>query len=225
MSLRLALLAFVLSVSGCAQRAAEPHAGHAVAHHQMPHRFENAEAWATRFEAADRDAWQKPAEVISALALAPEAVVADIGAATGYFPVRLARALPQGRVYGVDLEASMVEYLAARAKKEGLANLQAVLCTADDPKLPEPVDLALVVNTYHHIDARPAYFARLLERLKPGGRVAIIDFRKGQPMGPPEAHRIDADQVKQEFASAGYALAQEHTFLPNQHFLVFEKKR
>lgn len=213
----------VLVLGGCARRAPEPeqHHGHGMAHHQMPHRFEDAESWAQRFEASDRDAWQQPAEVIAALKLAPEAVVADIGAATGYFPVRLSRAVPKGKVYGVDIEQSMVDYLTARAKKEQLGNVVAVLGAPDDPKLPEPVDLVLVVNTYHHIDGRPDYFKRLQSKLKPGGRVAIIDFRKGQPMGPPEEHRIDAAQVKEEFAAAGYQLSAEHTFLPNQHFLVF----
>jgi cyclopropane fatty-acyl-phospholipid synthase-like methyltransferase len=190
----------------------------------MPHRFDDAEKWAARFEDPGRDAWQKPDEVIAALALKPDAVVADIGAATGYFPVRLARALPEGRVYGVDIEPSMVEYLGHRAQREGLGNLQAVLAAADDPKLPEPVDLVLVVNTYHHIEQRPAYFERLRAKLKPAGRLAIIDFRKGQPMGPPEAHRIDAAQVRAELESAGYALAAEHAFLPNQHFLVFTSR-
>jgi predicted methyltransferase len=216
----LRLLLPTLLLLSCAQRAAHHHSNP-----QMPHRFEDAEAWVARFEAPERDAWQKPDEVLAALALSPDAVVADIGAATGYFPVRLARALPRGRVYGADIEQSMVDYLAARAKKEGLTNLTAVLCTAEDPKLPEPADLVLVVNTYHHIGERPAYFKRLLERLKPGGRLAIIDFRKGQPMGPPEAHRIDAAQVRSELESVGYALAADHTFLPNQHFLVFAPRR
>ena len=187
----------------------------------MPHHFDNAEEWARTFEAADRDAWQKPDEVIAALKLAPDAVVADIGAATGYFPVRIARAVPQGRVYGVDIEPSMVEYLSARATKEGLENLHAVLGTPDDPKLPESVDLVLVVDTYHHIENRPAYFQRLGSQLKPGGRLAIVDFNKGQPMGPPEEMRIAPEQLKSELAQAGYRLREEHAFLPNQYFLVF----
>jgi predicted methyltransferase len=213
--------------AGCARRAPEPEHhhghghGHGISHQQMPHRFDDAENWAQKFEAADRDGWQQPAEVIAALKLAPDAVVADIGAATGYFPVRIARAIPKGRVYGVDIEQSMVDYLKARAEKEQLKNVVAVLGATDDPKLPEPVDLALVVNTYHHIEGRPEYFARLRARLKPGGRVAVIEFRKGQPMGPPEEHRIDLAQVKKEFAAAGYTLSAEHGFLPNQDFLVF----
>lgn len=244
--MRTLLIASILLAAACARRAPEPavadqhhrehdgsehHGGdhhgaghHGVSHGEMPHRFEDADAWAKRFEDPGRDAWQKPDEVISALKLPPGAVVADIGAATGYFPVRLAKALPAGKVYGADIEQSMVDYLGKRAKREGLANLHAILCAPDDPRLPEPVDLVLVVNTYHHIGERPAYFKRLAEKLKPGGRLAIIDFRKGQPMGPPEEHRIDAGQVKRELESAGYALAADHAFLPNQHFLLFTRK-
>lgn len=201
----------IIAVCGCAH-----HHGH-----EMPHRFDDAPEWAKRFEDPSRDAWQKPDEVIAALQLPRDAVIADIGAATGYFPVRLARAVPEGRVYGADIEPSMVEYLSARAKREGLPNLHAVLAAPDDPKLPVAVDVVLVVDTYHHIDDRPAYFRRLLAKVKPGGRLAIIDFRKGQPMGPPEEHRLDAAQVRAELEGAGWALQAEHRFLPNQHFLVF----
>jgi cyclopropane fatty-acyl-phospholipid synthase-like methyltransferase len=211
----------VCAFFGCAHSPAPETHGH---HHgHMPHHFDNATEWAKTFEAPDRDAWQKPDEVIAALKLAPDAVVADIGAATGYFPVRIARSVPKGRVYGVDIEQSMVDYLTARAKNEGVANLTAVLGSPDDPKLPEPVDLVLVVDTYHHIENRPAYFERLASKLKPGGRLAIVDFRKGQPMGPPEEMRIDLPQLKDELAKAGYSLAQSFDFLPNQYFVVFAR--
>ncbi len=135
---------------------ASSHQGH------MPHSFDNADEWAKRFEDPARDAWQKPDEVVAALALAPDAKVADVGSGTGYFAVRLARAVPRGHVYGADIEPDMARYLAERARREGLSNLTPVLAAADDAKLPEPVDLVLVVNTYHHIGEREAYFRRLL---------------------------------------------------------------
>jgi predicted methyltransferase len=202
------------------------HPGHPaglVHHGPMPHRFENADSWAQRFEDPARDAWQKPEEVIAALALPPDAKVADVGSATGYFAVRLARAVPKGHVYGVDVEPDMTRYLTERARREGLGNLTAVLGEPADPKLPEPVDLVLVVDTYHHISERTEYFRKLLGSLTPRGRVAIIDFRKGQPMGPPEQHRLDPAQVRQELEAAGYRLAGEHGFLPNQYFLLFAR--
>ena len=83
------------------------------------------------------------------------------------------------------------------------------------------VDTALVVNTYHHIAERPAYFGRLRESLRPGGRVAIIDFTPDAPGGPPRHARIPAAVVKEEMGRAGYGLVTEHGFLPNQYFLVF----
>jgi cyclopropane fatty-acyl-phospholipid synthase-like methyltransferase len=116
--------------------------------------FDDAERWAKVFDDPARDAWQKPAEVIRALALAPNATVADIGAGTGYFSVRLARAVPQGRVYAVDVAPSMVEHLKSRADQEKLANMVAQLADVADPRLPRPVDLVILVDTYHHIEDR-----------------------------------------------------------------------
>jgi predicted methyltransferase len=196
------------------------------AHAQSPdhahHSFSGAAHWARVFDDPERDKWQKPHEVISALKLAPGAAVADIGAGTGYFAVRFAHMLPQGRVYGVDLEPDMVKYLGERAKKENLANLTAVAGAPDDARIPAPVDLMILVDVYHHIDNRADYFRRLRASLKPGGRVAVIDFRMDAPTGPPKNARIAPDRVKTEMQSAGYTLDEELAFLPNQYFLIFK---
>jgi SAM-dependent methyltransferase len=189
--------------------------------HTHQHHFKDAEKWAHVFDDPQRDAWQKPHEVIEALELAPDAVVADVGAGTGYFSARLATMLPKGKVYAVDVEPDMVKHLAERAKREGKPNMQAVQGAFDDPKLPEKVDLILFVDVHHHIDEREKYFRNLRASLKPGGRVAIIDFRPDAPMGPPKRTRIAAEKVKTELKAAGYSLAEEHPFLPNQYFLVF----
>jgi predicted methyltransferase len=185
------------------------------------HDFSDAERWSQSFDDPRRDAWQKPHEVMAALRLKPQAIVADIGAGTGYFTVRLAHLLTGGKVYAVDLEPDMVKHLAARAKRERLANVVAVQAAADDARLPEKVDLVLMVDTYHHIDDRRGYFAKLKESLKPGGRVAIIDFTLDSEVGPPPRARVSPDRVKSELGAAGYKLADEHTFLENQYFLVF----
>lgn len=221
----------MLAAGACAHApAGEPHAApahspgghHGPAHAGgMPHRFENAEAWAGRFEDPERDAWQKPDEVLAALALPPDAKVADLGSATGYFAVRLAKAVPQGRVFGVDIEPDMARYLGERARREGLAHLVPVLGEPADAKLPEPVDLVLVVDTYHHIEDRVAYFRKLQASLTPRGRLAIIDFRKGQPVGPPDAHKLAPEQVREELKAAGYRQTASHGFLPHQYFLLF----
>lgn len=203
-----ALAAFALSAA--AQSPAD---------HQ--HGFHDAEKWSHVFDDPARDAWQKPHETIQALGVAPNAAVADLGAGTGYFSVRLANMLKAGRVYAVDLEPDMVKYLGERAKREGLANLVPVQAAPDNAHLPAKVDLVLVVDVYHHIGSRERYFRGLRKSLNPGGRVAIIDFRADSPEGPPAASRIPPERVKAEMKKAGYVLAAEHAFLPRQYFLVF----
>jgi SAM-dependent methyltransferase len=185
------------------------------------HAFRDAEKWAHVFDDPERDAWQKPHEVIQALALKPDARVADLGAGTGYFSARLANMLPRGRVYAVDIEPDMVRYLEARAKREGLGNMLALEGKADDPRLPAKVDMILLVDVYHHIEDRAPYFRRLRASLRPGGRIAIVDFRLDSPQGPPRAARVAPEAVIAEMKAAGYAVAAEHSFLPYQYFLVF----
>jgi len=187
----------------------------------MHQRFDDPEQWAKVFDDPERDAWQTPDKVLRALNLARDATVADIGAGTGYFAVRLAHALPKGKVYGIDVEPEMVRYLNQRAERDKLANLRAHLRAAADASLPEPVDVVLIVDTYHHMAGRAEYFTRLRHSLKAGARVAIIDFKPESPVGPPESHRIPAKQVMDEMAQAGYKLATEHRFLPYQYFLIF----
>jgi len=204
----------VLAVGFLASAAAQ-------APHTHQHEFGDADKWAEVFDDPKRDGWQKPHEVIKALALKPDAVVADIGAGTGYFAVRFARMLPQGKIYAADIEPDMVRHLAQRAKREQLANVFAIQSATDDARLPEKVDLALFVDTYHHIDDRSRYFARLKGTLAPQGRVAIVDFTMDSEIGPPPRARVTPEQVKRELAKAGYELAGEHDFLPNQYFLVF----
>lgn len=204
----------------CAALAAAPAAAQTPHTHQ--HSFGDADKWARVFDDPARDAWQKPREVIGALALKPDAVVADIGAGTGYFAARFAHMAPNGRVYAIDTEPDMVRHLAERARREGLANLSAVKGDPADPRIPAKADLIIMVDVFHHVDDRERYFARLRESLKPGGRVAIIDFRMDSANGPPKAARIAPEQVKAELQRAGYRLAQEHSFLPNQYFLVFQ---
>jgi predicted methyltransferase len=189
--------------------------------HTHQHSFGGAENWAQIFDDPKRDATQKPHEVIQALALKPDAVVADIGSGTGYFSARFSHFVPKGRVYGVDTEPDMVKYLAERAQREKLTNVTAIAGTPEDPRLPEKVDLIVMVDVFHHIEKRANYLKKLQASLKPGGRIAIIDFRMNSPDGPPKDARIAPDGVKKEFQGAGYVLLQEHTFLPNQYFLVF----
>jgi len=194
-------------------------------HHTHQHSFEGAEQWVKEFDDPNRDAWQKPHEVIQALALKPDAVIADIGSGTGYFSVRFSHMVPKGRIYGVDIEPDMVKYLASRAQRDGLKNLIAVQAAPDDPRLPEKVDLVIMVDTFHHIEGRDRYFRKLHDYLKPGGRVAIIDFRMDSPDGPPKSARSTPEAIKAELNAAGYELVQMHDFLPKQYFLIFQSAK
>lgn len=217
-----------LAVPARGQAPARPDTAAAVHEHghsdnaTVHHSFEDAETWARRFEDPARDAWQMPDSVVALLADRPDLEVADIGSATGYFPVRFARACPRGSVVGADIEPDMVYYLNDRARKEGLPNLVSVLAAPGDPHLPHRVDLIFICDTYHHLDSRVEYFRRLADQLRPGARLAVVDFRPSSSMGPP--HKLDPEVVVQELGEAGYDLATRYTFLPEQYFLVFRPR-
>ncbi len=187
----------------------------------MQHRFDDPAKFAKSFDDPARDAWQMPARVIEALGLKDGMSVADIGAGTGYFSMRMAKATPGLTVYAADIEPAMVEHLKKRAMSENLKNVVPVLAGAGGPNLPKPVDLVLLVDTYHHLPNRVAYFRDLRKSLTASGRVAIIDFRKDSPQGPPVEFRFTAEQIQDEMQQAGFRLDGRHDFLPRQHFLVF----
>lgn len=211
------LWAFAVSATATAQTHQQgQHHDDATARHQ----FTDTEKWADRFENSERDAWQFPDSIVATLAVRGDLVIVDIGSATGYFPVRFARACPAGRVIGADIESEMVWYLNERSRREGLPNLVSILAAPDDPHLPMHVDLVFLCNTYHHIDNRIDYFTRLKDQMRSDGRVAVVDFRPSSHRGPP--HKLAPDVVESEMSAAGYALVESHDFLPDQYFLVFE---
>jgi len=188
------------------------------------HSFDDVEHWVKVFDDPERDAWQKPAAVVQALALATGMSVADLGAGTGYFSPYLSAAVGDGgTVYALEVEPKLVEHLKDRAEKGRLRNVVPLLALAADAGLPAGgVDLILIVDTLHHIDDRPAYLRRLRQSLKPNGRVAVIDFEMEKtPVGPPLDHRLAREQVIEEFNLAGYKLIDEPRILPYQYFLVF----
>ena len=189
--------------------------------------FADVEQWKRVFDDPGRNVWQKPREVVRALRLRPGMWVTDLGAGTGYFSVYLSAAVgPTGAVLAVDTEPNLVSYLRERAGKEALENVTPILASPDNPRLPPgAADLVLVVDTFHHIDNRLTYFRRLARCLKPGGRIAIIDWREGDlPIGPPPDHKLSREQVLKEMNAAGYALAEEPDILPYQYLLVFRAR-
>lgn len=212
------LLTFILA--SCSSHQKHHDKGHA--HH---HRFDDAEKWAKVFEDEKRVAWQKPDEVFKAVGIKKTSLVADIGSATGFFPVRIAKVASKGRVWGVDVEPNLVNFLNRRAKKEKISNMYSILGTFTDPLLPEAVDFIFIVNTYHHISDRKIYFENLKGSLRKDGKIVIIDFRKGDlPFGPKDPMKISRDEIIKEMKEAKYILHSEHKFLPYQNLLIFSSK-
>jgi arsenite methyltransferase len=169
-----------------------------------------------------RDRWQKPEQVIAALALKPGDRVADLGSGGGYFTFRLARAVgPSGVVFAVDRDRGLLEGIARRATKEGLANIRAVDAAADDPALPEPVQLVFVSNAYHHLENHADYFRRASRYLAPGGRVAILEGKREGLMARLFGHATSPATIRAEMRSAGYRVVDAHELLRRESFLVF----
>jgi len=188
------------------------------------HSFADVAYWSDVFDDPKRDAWQKPRELVAALALAPGVTVADLGAGTGYFSRHLSAAVgPDGSVLAVETEPTLVAHLRDRAQREQTVNVVPVLASFDNPRLPRGgVDLLLIVDTFHHLDHRRAYLPQLARALRPGGRIAIVDWKAGElPEGPPPDHKLPREQVIAEMQAAGFTLVAEPDVLPFQYFLIF----
>jgi ubiquinone/menaquinone biosynthesis C-methylase UbiE len=184
-------------------------------------------AYIAALEDPKRDAYQKPHDVMQALGIKQGELIADIGAGSGYFTIRLAHHVgASGRIYAVDVSPDMIRHLQARVRDLGLKNVFPILAPADDPLLPQPVDRFLIVNVWHHIENQAAYLALMKKLLKPGGHVVMIDFQKRDlPVGPPVAMKIAREDVLKQVEANGFQLATEHLFLPYQYFLVFTVAR
>ncbi len=174
-------------------------------------------------EGPDRDAWQQPEQVMDALGIADGATVADLGAGGGWFTVRLARRVgPNGLVYAEDIQPQMIESIARRVSREGLSNVQTILGTPNDPKLPPGLDAVLIVYTYPEMTDPVTLLQRISVALKPNGRIGIVDFRlDGGGPGPPLEERIAPDQVIREAERAGLRLLASEEFLTYQFLLIF----
>ncbi len=187
------------------------------------HDFSDVELWKERFEDPERYKWQKPREIVAFLGLRVGQRVADLRTGTGYLlPTLSLHVGRQGKVYAVDIEPAMLDYLTSRddIMQE---RVFPILAKASDPKLPEgEVDLVLTVNTWHHIKKRTRYLRRLEKGLTPEGRIAVIDFRAGElPVGPPPGKKVPRDEVIAEFEEAGWRYVAESVALPYQYLLIF----
>ncbi|MGE5815317.1 MAG: class I SAM-dependent methyltransferase [Acidobacteriota bacterium] len=175
-------------------------------------------------EGPDRDAWQKPEQIMDALGIADGATVADLGAGGGWFTVRLARRVgPTGLVYAEDVQPQMIESIRRRVEREGLKNVQTVHGTAIDPRLPpSAVDAVLIVETYNELEDPVALLRNVARALKPRGRLGIVEFKSdGLGPGPPPEERVDEQRILAAAAQAGLQLIKRETFLRYNYMLVF----
>lgn len=178
-------------------------------------------------ERAEREELEQPDRVIATMQLEPGDVVADIGSGSGYFTRRLAGAvLPDGVVYGVDIQPEMNAILAENCEKAGITNVKIILGETADPKLPPAsIDWMLLVDVYHEFQEPVAMLDKMFEALKPGGKVALLEYRL---LGDTAAqikkdHRMSVEQVLAEWEPAGFELVKRHEFLLSQHMFIFQK--
>lgn len=177
-------------------------------------------------EGPDREAWQRPDQIMDALGIGDGSVVADLGAGGGWFTVRLAKRVgPNGLVYAEDIQPQMIEAIQRRVQREGLRNVSTVLGAADHPALPQgELDVALMVETFYEVEERQSFLTHLRTALKPGGRLGIVEYRPdGGGPGPPLADRMPPDVVIRAVHAAGLRLVREERFLPYQYLLIFTR--
>ena len=179
-------------------------------------------------DAPDRDLWQRPDLIMDAMGIADGSVVADIGAGSGWFTIRLARRVgPQGVVYAEDVQPEMINAISRRVSREGFNNVKSVLGTMNDPKLAaQSLDAALMVDSFHEVEEtnRVTMLVNLGKALKPQGRLGIVDFRlDGTGPGPAPEERVSPNVVITAAERAGLKLLQQEPFLEYQYFLIFGK--
>jgi len=191
------------------------------------HRPWDIDTYIQNLERPDRDEYQKPEEVLTALHITPGITIADIGAGSGYFTRRFAKAVGEtGKVFAVDVEQKMLDYNRAELSKLGLmGNIELILAKPDNPSLPiNQIDLIFFCNVYHHLENHTAYAAKLKSALTDSGRVVIIDYYHDERSGKlsfSKHHLVPPETVIQQMDQVGFRLSQEYTFLPRQYFLEF----
>ena len=172
-----------------------------------------------------REKAENPQAVIEHLDLKPTDTVADLGTGTGYFAFRIANLVPEGKVYAVDIQPEMLEVVSQIEEENNITNVETILGTEDNPNLPEnSVDLALMVDAYHEFAYPREMISNLYNSLKPGGRVVLVEYRQENPMIMIKPlHKMSQKQVKKEMKAVNLKWLKTQQFLPEQHFMVFEK--
>lgn len=179
--------------------------------------------WLDRSERVQEE---EPDVALDAIKLAAGSTVADVGAGSGYMTVKMAKRVgPTGKVYANDIQPQMLNLLRQRLDREKIPNVELVLGTYDDPRLPaNSVDLILMVDVYHEFSQPQAMLRRMRESLKTGGRLVLLEYRKEDPSIPirPD-HKMSVAEAKMEIEAEGFTLGSVDGRLPRQHILVFTK--
>jgi len=213
------IAAVVLLAAAAAAQSRHPVSGRVIAQVMG---YEGA-AW---LERPERESEEQPSKAIAALGVTAGQVVADVGAGSGYYTVRLAeRVGPTGRVFATDIQPEMLSLLRARVARARLDNVELVLSADADPRLPEGLfDLVLMVDVYHEL-ARPQEVLRKLRAsLKPDGRLVLVEFRKESAWVPiREEHKMSVKEARMELEAEGYRFDRVIDVLPWQHILVFRR--
>lgn len=179
--------------------------------------------WLTR-ESRDRE--EEPAKLMKALNLKVGQTVCDLGCGNGFYTLKLAKEVgPTGKVYAEDIQPEMLTMLEERTKKENLKNIQPVLGTLTDPKLPEnSCDLILLVDVYHEIDHPVEMLANIRRSLSPRGRLVLVEFRAEDDNVPIKPlHKMSKPQITKELTANGYKLADQYDDMPWQHVMFFQR--
>ena len=178
-------------------------------------------------EPPDREEWQQPIRIMDTLGIGDGSVVADLGAGSGWFTIRLAsRVGPNGRVFAEDIQRQMIQAINVRVESLGIKNVHTLLGTTSDPALPEPVDAVLIVDAYHEMEQPVTLLRNVAKSLKPAGRIGIVNFTKeGGGPGPDMDERVDPERVISDAQAAGLTLRSRETFLKYQYMLIFERNQ
>lgn len=176
-------------------------------------------------ERSERETEERPQDVIDALQIKPGQTIADLGAGSGYYSFRIAALVgPTGKVLAIDIEPAMLEVIAQRARREGIANIATVRSSTQDPNLaPRSVDLLFMVDVYHELEFPYEVMTKVRAALKPGGRVALVEYRAEDPdVQIKPVHKMSERQVRREMQAAGFKHVQTVRTLPLQHLILFE---
>ena len=178
-------------------------------------------------ERNEREMEEAPSRAIALLDLTPDAVIADIGAGSGYYSFRIASLVPEGKVIAVDIQQEMLDFLKVESAKRKVTNVQPHLGTIDDIKLPaDTLDAALMVDAYHEFSHPIEMLTSLHKALKPGGKIYLLEYRAEDPRVPIKPlHKMSEAQARKEFEALGFTFLENKPGLPWQHFLVFQKPK